>query len=177
MASTLDKIVRILPPPNSPVRLDRSWDSVEKELGTALPTDYKQFIDLYGTGAIARELHIWNFRDASSDKSWRERLIGVGRWYDEVRDMGDHDWPYRMFPEPGGLLPFAGLMDVNHLNWLTKGTPDQWDVVLWLSDDAEFLLLKGESFTDCLLKMLQNKYNPHTVPELEPPVEFAGLPG
>jgi hypothetical protein len=136
----------------------------------------KDFADTYGTGLFCEFVTIWNFRDATFfQKPLPEFLWGPGgtiEWYENVRATGGHQWPYTMFPNPGGILPFAMVIDVYHLNWLTKGSPERWDIVFWNSDEQEFLHLQGDSFGKCLLKMLRGQYKDVDALQLDHPCRF-----
>jgi hypothetical protein len=177
-------ITELVPPPSSPRGLDRPWKVVEKELGLVLPSDYKAFIDVYGSGQVSSTdgwVVVWNFRDASLfEKPLREALCGeesVIRFYHRAGLESGYQCPYPTYPEPGGLLPFASVVDVHNLNWLTTGAPDQWEVVYWHFDGLEFTHLKGDSFGRCLLKMLRKEYAGLERPSsLAPPYEFTDFP-
>ncbi|MCC7423419.1 MAG: SMI1/KNR4 family protein [Planctomycetaceae bacterium] len=56
MPEKLQYLKNLMPPPNIPIpKVD--WNSLEQELGTSLPDDYKRFCDVYGPGSING--HIW----------------------------------------------------------------------------------------------------------------------
>jgi hypothetical protein len=176
MKWAIERICELLPPPTRPVGLDRPWRSVEAEIGTKLPTDYKHFIDLYGSGLACKFIFVWNYRDRSLlSKPISEMLLGEGsviRGYERTKKEGRHEWKYAMYPSPNGLLPFATIIDVDNLNWLTTGHPDEWDVVYWFSDGQEFIHLKGDSLSAFLLKLLRKKYRRNQIPRFDPPYEF-----
>ncbi|MBS0262254.1 MAG: SMI1/KNR4 family protein [Planctomycetes bacterium] len=50
--TSLAVLCQIMPPPDVPAESTGSWAKVESQLRTALPSDYKQFIETYGTGNI-----------------------------------------------------------------------------------------------------------------------------
>jgi hypothetical protein len=56
---TLEALMSIVPPPKKPsdAGRGRDWMNIEKSLGTTLPVDYKDFINLYGLGLLSD--HIW----------------------------------------------------------------------------------------------------------------------
>jgi SMI1-KNR4 cell-wall len=178
-------IARLLPPPRSPHGLDRSWRAVEKELGLALPADYKEFIDAYGTGQISSAAGwavVRNFRDTGLfGRPLRDILCGEGSvigCYERLEKESNYPCPYPTYPDPGGLLPFGSVVDVQNLNWLTQGAPNRWEVVYWHFDGLEFTHLKGDPFGRCLLKMLRQEYVGLERPSsLEPPFEFTELRG
>src|SRR5262249_53312238 len=142
MSPELKAISKLVPPPDNPQGRDRSWQDVQTDLARKLPADYKQFIDLYGSGLINGQIFVFNFRDTKLfERPLPEELCGEHSFiqgYERDRAMGGHDWPYAMYPEPGGLLPFATLFEIDTLNWATHGPPNRWDVVYWMSDGQEF---------------------------------------
>jgi len=184
MRPSLKTIAKLLPPPASPRGSDRSWDAVEQELRLKLPHDYKAFIDLYGSGQIASAegwVVVWNFRDASLFRSSLMEALsgdeGVTAWYRTKAASSGNQLPYPLYPDRGGLLPFAAVVDVDYLNWLTTGPTDQWNVVYWNFDGEEHRHLKGDTFGRCLLKMLRQQYTGLERPSsLKPPYEFKDLP-
>ena len=185
MRVLLRSIAKLVPPPSSPRGLDRSWKAVERELGIVLPGDYKDFIDAYGTGQISGAAGwavIWNFREAApAGRSLRDILCGhdsVISCYERLERESDYPCPYPTFPRPGGLLPFGSVVDVQNLNWLTKGAPDRWEVVYWHFDGLEFIHLKGDRFARCLLKALRQEYKGLGRPSsLRPPFRFTEIQG
>jgi hypothetical protein len=120
-------------------------------------------------------MFVWNMRDKHIfSKPLTETLTGDGgviQSYERIRSLGD-PWPHTMYPQPGGLLPFATVHDVHHLNWLTNGLPDKWDVVYWYFDGLEFIHLTGDSFLLFLLKVLRRRYKRKELPQFNSKCEF-----
>ncbi|MFI5781243.1 hypothetical protein [Nocardia sp. NPDC051570] len=54
--STLDNLVALVPPPPTAVKFD--WKATESALGSPLPDDYKQLIDLYGPGQFNEYIRV-----------------------------------------------------------------------------------------------------------------------
>ncbi len=185
MRTGLKTIAGLHPPPTSPRGLDRPWDVVEREIGRSLPDDYKAFIDLYGTRQVSSaggRAVIWNFRDASLfGPSLEEVLNGPGSvpsFYRQVVSGSEWPCPHPIYPGPDGLLPFASVVDVHNLNWLTTGPPKRWDVVYYVSVGQEFTRLGGDPLSRCPLKMLRQEYAGLERPSsLEPPFQFTDLRG
>jgi len=179
MPTALEEINELLVPPKSPRGLSRPWNEVESDLGLSLPDDYKSFIDIYGTGQITSAdgwVNVWNFRDDSMfEPPLNAMLCGAGSVIAIYHSLESTDYPcpFPIFPTSGGLLPFASVVDVQNLNWLTRNSPSQWSVVYFHSDGLEFNLLENDSFSQCILKMLRNEYSGLSEPSsLEPPYEF-----
>lgn len=48
-----------------------------------------------------------------------------------LRDEFPEDFPCPLYPEPGGLLEWAGTGNGDRLCWLIAGVADNWRVVVW----------------------------------------------
>lgn len=69
-------------------------------------------------------------------------------------------------------MPFCTVIDVHTVNWRTDGPPNEWDCVFWFSDGNEFIHLKGDSFSDFLLKVLRKQYDKNEIPTFDEPYTF-----
>ena len=99
---------------------------------TPLPSDYKAFIARYGAGNVGDFIHLWSpFTDAK-----RLGLLPESKAHlDVLRGLRHTKIPHPLYPEKGGLLPWARTDNGDVLMWLTKGRPDQWTVVITDSSD------------------------------------------
>ena len=138
---SLAELERILPPPESKFEVASSpdeWKFVESTIGTVLPTDYKQFIDAYGSGSIDRFVSIFN----PFSKNEHVNLVDAIRTkLDALRELQNEfesERKYFLFPDAGGLLPFGGTDNGDVFFWKTSGEPDQWPVVVNESRAPEF---------------------------------------
>lgn len=174
VSNLLQKVTELIPPPTTPLGLDHTWDNVEKEIGTDLPHDYKEFIDVYGSGLLGGMIWIWNWRDANlgikPSEQARHFADSYVRSFDALRSEA-YELPYAVYPDSNGLLPFATVIDVDNLNWLMKGPPDKWDIVYWHFDGNEMVHLPGDSFLRFLVKLLNNEYG-RPILEWDLPYEF-----
>lgn len=110
---------------------DHDWKAVEDQLGTRLPPDYKQFIDIYGTGIIGRLIWIFN---PFTNNDYLNLLTQMGIYRRQYHDLGRHLGkeanPYPFFPEKSGLLPLGVTENGDVLYWLTRGEPASWPVLV-----------------------------------------------
>src|SRR5262245_21158904 len=122
MRISLEKLLG--PPRHTTTSID--WVSVERELGTELPDDYKRFVSSYGAGTIDSFLSIFapGGRTQWVDLVWRSRDHD-GTF---VRRREQHP-PFDAFPAPGGLLAFGQTDNGDVLYWRTEGAPSQWTVL------------------------------------------------
>ncbi|MET9852224.1 hypothetical protein ABZY57_04630 [Streptomyces sp. NPDC006450] len=56
----LDELVQLFGLPAARETSPDDWSEVENHLGSALPGDFKAFLDAYGTGAICGELVVFH---------------------------------------------------------------------------------------------------------------------
>jgi hypothetical protein len=148
---TVDDLIRLAPPPEHPVDAgspDR-WDGVERVLGTALPGDYKRFINVYGTGDFNDLFYVYNPFSGVDRRNllWQAGVPGslekdeeLGRVYpldsdSEYFHLMRASWPDldlpELYPEPGGLLPLGGDKNGGFAFWAAEGAPDEWPLVLY----------------------------------------------
>jgi hypothetical protein len=124
---SVEDLKKLIAPPKKPLEAGtaKKWDAIEKELGTELPADYREFITTYGTGLFAGFYRVLN---PFAKDPYSNLVIAAQEMGDQLREYPD-DVDYPVFPEAGGLLYFANDENGNTYYWLTKGTPDKWTVV------------------------------------------------
>lgn len=125
---SLPKLKKLVRPPKNPVNTGtpKFWADYEKKIGTALPSDYKQFIDTYGSGDFAQFYSIFNPFESEAVLS---QMDEIKQDYREGHDDNEERYPFPVFPEPGGILPWGVDTNGNDYFWLTKGGPDDWTVL------------------------------------------------
>ena len=147
-----------------------AWEMVEEELGLVLPTDYKQFIAAYGSGEIDRFLLVLSpfAQDPGLHLGKQTDLIlSIVR---EFRDLGEYV-PYPLFPEPEGLLPWAGTRNGDSCYWYTRGEePEGWRVVVGTRylEWEEFPCSMTGFLADVLTRRLQVSLFPENFPSSKP---------
>nr|MDT0658665.1 SMI1/KNR4 family protein [Micromonospora sp. DSM 115978] len=133
----MDDLVRRVPPPTVPVDGQGDWAAAEATLGLSLPADFKALIGRYGRGEFCDLLFVYPpFGECT--------LVGYGVHMldDDRRERIDfpEDYPYPLYPEPGGLLVWGATSNGDRLCWRTKGAPDDWPVVVWNPRGAAYEL-------------------------------------
>jgi hypothetical protein len=123
----LDDLMRVAPPPAQPVACAGDWDAVQRELGTALPADYRGLIERYGYGTFRDFLHLFApFVAACPMTASVRRTLEADR---ELAASFPED-ALPLFPDPGGLLPWASTDNGDQVYFRTSGAPDAWTVVV-----------------------------------------------
>ncbi|WP_329622905.1 hypothetical protein OG357_22845 [Streptomyces sp. NBC_01255] len=113
-----------------PLRLELPWDTVEEDLGTPLPEDYKHLAATFGTGEFSQFMcvlgveatgqfdlaHIWRTYLADTPESGPDPVVT----------------PYPLYrPDRPGLIPWAyGEMECEYF-WLASAdeSPTTWPIV------------------------------------------------
>lgn len=125
----MEDLVRLVPPPVVPIDANGDWREVEAALGLGLPADFKTLTERYGRGQFV------DFLTPLTPFGTHELLVQQARQLlDGERSFRESDpdrCPYPFYPEPGGLLPWAGTDNGDRLCWSTDGEPDGWTVVVW----------------------------------------------
>ncbi|MFJ6141885.1 SMI1/KNR4 family protein [Kitasatospora sp. NPDC092286] len=119
-----------------------SWPA---ELGVRLPSNYRAFIDLYGSVTFAGE---WGVRTPARRPGTDDSPGGLAGWrfendtefraQVEMEDLFRQQVRAQVFPDPGGLLGWGRNSDHDHCCWLTADPdPDRWPVVVWFQGELD----------------------------------------
>lgn len=122
-----DVTALIVPPavPNQVGTLDE-WRAVERELGVTLPSDFREFVLAYGTGLLGRFYAVWNPFTGAEFTDHVRLICGYERG---LQQQFPQYYPYPIYPESPGFLPWGSDDNGNYYGWLTDGPPDRWPVL------------------------------------------------
>lgn len=143
-------------PPGTPV----DWATVEEDLGTRLPRDYKETVDLLGPGSFDLYVDLIGPGDADG---------GLKKWADlDARYAGSMWDPYPAFPAPGGLLRWGTSEQELDFVWQTGAggpanspadstadDPDDW--VVMVREVGEDWEVYPYGFGEFLVRMLTDR--------------------
>jgi|GEM_PF-1836111 len=156
---SLQLLLQIMPAPLSALGSNPElWPQVESNLGLALPTDYKRFIDLYGAGMVFDELFIVSPFTKTNTLAKPDYLtswaLQEGAEYRECHNRFPEECPFPIYPDAGGLLAIGGDQTCNSLFYRTEGTPDEWPLVLYDDDYFNYETYE-ESVTGFLVRWIR----------------------
>jgi hypothetical protein len=123
--SGLETLTTLVAPPDAPFLGGNSLEGVLAALGLRLPNEYWTVMHTYGAGYWKDDLW-FPTPDRDAVHAAREML----RTYRELRAEYPEFHPLRVWPEPGGFLPFAYTGEGHQLAWLTEGDPEDWPLIL-----------------------------------------------
>ncbi|MEU8843330.1 SMI1/KNR4 family protein [Streptomyces roseus] len=128
MTNALARLLEIAPAPSEPRTKD--WSEIETTLGTELPSDYKEFIRVYGGSYWDDYLYVLepecpndNYDLLEYARDQAEALPGL--WEFEKK-------PAELEVEGNHVIPWATTDNGESLYWLVQPgqSPDQWTVMV-----------------------------------------------
>lgn len=139
MISAIENLIKRVPPPELDFRPDfDDWLGVEKKLGLALPSEYKNIIELYGDYYWADFLYLLN--PFSKNKylnlfSQIEMILNAER---QTRSEFPHYYPLPFYPETNGLLPFFITDNGDTGFWIANSQTKKWAILVKDARAPEF---------------------------------------
>jgi hypothetical protein len=157
---TIENLMKVVPPPAEPFEaFSGPWEPIESEIGTALPQDYKKFVQLYGRGYFMEFLGIAVPRAQNPNARLEYQVRAICSTFFDRDEL-----PYPLWPTPGGLLPFGGTDNGDFLFWLPRGAPADWSVVVWDRGSCSFEPLECD-LTDFLAGLATGEVLPKEFPD------------
>ena len=115
---------------------DSRWPEVEETLGVQLPGSYKSLIDRFGASTWGDFLHVLSpFDEQSNLQRVGEQVIDADKM---SRSSFPAHYPLPLYPETGGLLPWAATDNGDILYFITAGPADDWATVIKGARAPEF---------------------------------------
>jgi hypothetical protein len=154
---SVKELCAILSFPDSPVENDGAWQKIEDELGISFPDDYKQFIDIFGTAYIGNFIYVLNPFAENRNFNFSEQHIMILEAFREIGSFfGGEKFPYPLYPDKGGLLPWGFSINGDHLFWFAQGEPQEWTIAVDESRGASFETY-NDSMSSFLVKLLKKE--------------------
>jgi hypothetical protein len=138
--TTQSNMEMIISPPVVPNEAPQceEWGEIERKLGIALPTDYKYFLERYGSGRIDEFISIFNPNASNKFLNFNHQIEEQLNVIRELKAEGSEVVPFEIFPAEGGLLPFGKTDNGDVLFWVTVGQADTWSVAVNASRSPEW---------------------------------------
>ncbi|GAA1076291.1 SMI1/KNR4 family protein [Kitasatospora gansuensis] len=125
MHPSVARLVELMPPhPDAGDALD--WDEATRRWGTDFPTDYRDFVSLYGGGSIGFGFHIGLPLAVATGVRGPMTFEGLNEYgYGLLNLEPDED------PELRGRISWATDCSANHAFWNTSDPdPDRWTTLV-----------------------------------------------
>jgi hypothetical protein len=118
--NAVDRLLELVPPPRRRAS-DGDWSQTEAELGVPLPRDFVELATAWGDGMLVDHV---SFAPADRFAARAERWVA---WERESWEAMGEPAP-SLWPDLGGLLPWADTSNGDRLWWTTGGPSDTWTV-------------------------------------------------
>ncbi len=164
MTSAIRLLRRLLPPPKRPLENQGDWSAIEEELQIELPDDYKQFIELYGTGSISNFINVYNPFTSNAIFELRcavRRLEALNNIENKRFDI---------LPVKNGLLAWGKDANGDEFLWHTKGSPSRWPIRVFIK--SRTFPYFNVSMTEFLVACIQGKVQYGSLPAVLKPDEL-----
>ncbi|MEU8574856.1 SMI1/KNR4 family protein [Streptomyces asoensis] len=113
------------------------WIAVERSWGTGFPRDYREFIALYGAGAVDDYLCLL-LPEPRAPEGVEPAFQGMETETLNALDLWQHKAPAGS--GRSGLIAWGVDSSADILCWrVIEGDPDAWPVVVWNQDDGAWL--------------------------------------
>lgn len=117
-------------------RTDPDWTTIETSLRLVLPDDYKKLVETFPPGRFQGVVKL--IRPGDHDRSAAEYLGYYERRLEDMRRWRKDEplrFPYPIYPESGGLLPWGVSQRGDLFFWLTNSDdPNSWHLVTTVFD-------------------------------------------
>ncbi len=158
---SLSRLIQLVTPPTNPFEIGtlEEWHELESQIGVSLPPDYREFVFTYGSGLFAGFYRVYNPFAASQYMSLMKSIARICDQNRISQQSFPDRFPYRYFPEPGGLIPWGNDENGNDYFWLADGPAETWSVV---QDENRGGGIVGQPFTmtGFLVSVLEGKTEP-----------------
>ncbi|MFE2561635.1 SMI1/KNR4 family protein [Streptomyces sp. NPDC059352] len=159
-----DELVRLIGPPAARNASPDDWTDVEDYLGTALPGDFKAFLDSYGAGVISGELVLFHPRGTSPLLA---RMHRIHEAFGRSRQNYPAEYSFPFHPAPGGLISWGyDYSGDEHFFQPCGPDPDRWKVVTEAHGSGSVVF--DGSFTEFVLSFVRRLYEVDRYHGLDP---------
>jgi len=168
--SSLGRLTRVLQPPAQPLEVTTAsnWQLVQEQLGIILPEDYKGFVATYGTGAVDDFLWILSPFSGNDHLNLLKQATVRTDAQRQFSQAAGVENPYALYPQAGGLFPWAITDNGDVLYWLCDGLPSTWAIVVCDSQSShwqQFQMSTCEFLTELIMKTIVVRAFPTDFPE------------
>jgi len=143
------------------------WAAIEDGLGLRLPGDYKLLAESFPEGWF-RGWVLINLPDQTEQGQPRllnDFVAGGLEALREFQETGACLFPFSLFPEPGGALPWAELDSIGTAYWLTgPGDPGAWPVII-ATEEGDYWERFDGPVSEFLAEVVTGRYDAAGFPD------------
>jgi hypothetical protein len=107
---------------------EERWLAAESTFGIPFPQPYKNLIDTFGASTWGDFLHIFSPLDQADNLRFVNTTLAADR---ESRQSWPEHYPFPLYPESGGLFPWARTDNGDTCYWITAAAiPEKWPTLI-----------------------------------------------
>ena len=163
----------VVEPPEQPAAevTQEHWAVLEQSLGFKFPADYREFIQIYGSGLLGSFLRVLCPIPSKHHQPYLRAITRILQNKLILRELeGEEEVPYKLFPLSPALLPWGTDENANEYFWLAdRRPPSKWPVIVaggrsssWERFDMSMI----DFLSECFLGRLRASVWPDDFPEL-----------
>lgn len=139
----LDELVKLMPPPAG-LSFHGDWKALSTAGLADLPSEYIDFVNLYGPGVFDEFLYVFVPGCENSNLDLIRQLDRQLAALRELRTDGNLHLRLPIFPEEGGIVPWGITDNGDVCFWDTRPqSPDDWGVVVVDGRASDWLEHRG----------------------------------
>lgn len=148
------ELAALVSPPEHPMDFDDA--SLQRNQGILrieFPQDVVEYARTFGSGTFdaAYSWEVWS----PARRTYPLIVLEFSRICNIFKEaMEIDDVPFPIFPEVGGILPFASSDGGDWVCWITDGEPDDWKVVDLYQYEQGFYQVLEMGFSEYFIKVL-----------------------
>lgn len=165
----MSSLERIISPPEHPTYNGSisDWDVIERILEMKLPADFKQLINVYGTGCFGKFFYPLSpfapFDTSINLLSGTRQLLSL--YKSGQKEFPQYSPPFPAYPRESGLFPWGITVNGDTLFWLRQGNPNEWPTIICDSKFSERYDRFDMTATEFLCRLFSGKIEPEVFPE------------
>ncbi len=148
------ELAALVSPPDAPLDFDKTvLQRNQGILRIEFPADAVEFAKVFGSGRFkcAYTWEVWS----PSRQTFPLIVLEFSRIFNMFKEsMEIDDVPFAIFPDVGGILPFATSSDGDWVCWITKGEPNDWKVVDLYQYEQGFYQILEMGFSEYFYNVL-----------------------
>ena len=154
-----------LPPPTNPIYGGLiNWHDIESNFNIKLPRDYKELIEVYGSGAV--DNFVWLLNPISNNKNLNFDTVDyIYSSYQVMKDLFPDDFTRPKFPNKLSFFPWAVTDNGDTFVWIVDhDDPNDWSVGI-LGEDETDVVYTNVGTVEFLLKLISKEIISNALPD------------